>query len=664
MLPEHNRATFTSVYLYGSNDKPLEIRNVCMLFGNDFPRSSNLDQPIPPRESHGLDVFRQRARGRHAGALTHLNTDISYRSRIGRVEPTQSYHRDFDYRVEDGRIYVSVGGDIYEIISQIRFAGEPWQAFDGPALETDQVVSRRRIVRRDSHLEIRDTFTNRTGTDQPVIFVNMIDTGDPAEITEFRLGGQLRDRFFACTSPMDTRLTGVTPVAYVAREGSAAGLVLEDDAYRNQATWMTWDGVLAAGDDLFYLEPRSSYTVVWKVYPLGVPNYYDLINAVRDDWGLYQRIDGLFGFVHPATTQAMYEDARYKTAESRAAFVRDTGIDVAAATFRYSGAEDKARILYGGEPVAAHRQGAAAFAEWRDHVRAAGVEVACLPYMDVHICRLTDGETLGGLRERFPESLPLNAWGEPVAYRTGWLYCVLPQLGNPVSEHLMQLLELYLDELDFDGIYLDEWDHSRARVSYGHRDGVSALLDEHGEIIKKIGFVPMLAKDFHVAFAAELVKRDAVIFANQFDDTLTAAQLPIVHFAEPVAYDSYLLSAAQLSRSPLALHLKPRVNLFETVREYLKRGVLTCYYWYYLHGDHVLKHCYPITVREIRPGVIIGDDRIVTCASGTFTFGRAAPLRAIIYGPPDGLPERTLDAGGGEITLDLGDGRIAVIVEQ
>jgi hypothetical protein len=663
------------------------LRNIRLLASDDFPRSSDLSRTHPPRESHGLAVWRKRARGRHAGALAKLNTAIAYRPRVGQVTPCRSYRREFGFKLlPGGRMVVSVGADTYQVFSSIRFGGEAWRdighgkgrgqwehfetAKDGLQARSRDVAWRRRVTREDSHLQIRDTFTNRTGRDLPVMFVNMVDFGKVDAITEFRLAGQMRKHFYACTSPMADRLTGATPLAYVALQRSALGLVLEDDAYRNQTTWMTWDAVLAAGDDLFYLAPKSSYTVVWKIYPLERPDYYDLVNAARHDWNLFQRIPGLFGFVHPSTKQLMYEDARYKTAEGRAKFVRDTGIKVASAAFRYAGAENRKQVLYGGEPVATHRRASASFAEWRDMVKGQGVDVKCLPYMDIHICRLTDGETLDGLRQRFPGALPLNAWGEPIAYRTGWLYCVLPRLGNPVGKHLMQMLEIYVDELGFDGIYLDEWDHSRARVSYGHSDGVSALLDDEGRIVRKIGFVPILAKEFHVAFAGALAKRHAVIFANQFDDTLAAAQLPIVHFAEPVAYDSYLLASAQVSRSPLSLHLKPRVNLFETVREFLKRGVLTCYYWYHLHGDHVLKRCYPITVREIRPGVVIGDDRIITCASGSFTLGRAKPLCAYIYGAPKGLLQQTLSKkrpntqGHTTIDLRLADDQVAVIIEE
>lgn len=687
MKSEDNEVTFTSLYRFGANDKPVELRNIQVLFDDNFPKSSNLSQVDPPRESHGLTAFRNRARGLHAGVLAKLNTTLAYRPEVGVFKPSKSFKSTFDFELlPSGRMIVSVGADTVNVFSSIRLGNDVWRDIghgtktntwehfeateDVLQAQTPEVAWRRRVTRKDSHLEIRDTFTNRTALDQPVMFVNMVDVGKAGKISEFRIAGQMQSHFYACTSPMDGRLTGTTPLGYVALKDSAVGLLLEDDAYRNQATWMTWDGVLAAGDDLFYLEPESSYTVVWKVYPLERPDYYDLVNAIRHDWNLFQKIPGLFGFVHPSTTQSMYEDAAYKTAEERARFVRETGLDVASSTFYYMGSENINRGLFGAEPVAAHRQASADFVEWRDMLKEQDVAIKNLPYMDIHLARLTDGETLEGLQKRFPNALTLNAWGEPITYRAGWLYCILPQLDNAVGKHLMKVLELYVDELKFDGIYLDEWDHSRARISFAHSDGVSALLDEQGRIVRKIGFVPLLTKSFHVAYAGELVKRNSTIFANQFDDTLAAAQLPIVHFAEPVNFDSYLLYAAQLSRSPLSLHLKPRISLFETTREFLKRGVLTCYYWYYLHGDHVLKRCYPITVREIRPGIVVGDDRIITCASGSFTLGHPKPLRTYIYGAPDGLLEQTLDKtrlnGQGHTVVDitLTNGQIAVIVEE
>lgn len=681
MREKDNKIVFRSIFSFGDRDVPVEIKNVSILDNDDFARSENLLREDPPFESYGLERFRAKARGLHTGVSAELNTEIAYRPDIGSVAPRATYSQEFDFKMLDkGGIELSIGERAFNVFSSIRFSGEGWRDIghgedsgqwsrfrvlrNGIEAQAPRVAWRRRIARRDSHLEVRDTFTNRTSHDQPVMFVNMLDTKNVEDITEFRIAGRMQNAFFICTDPMVGRMNSTTPVAYVGFKDCGIGMVIEDDAYRNQNTWMAWDSVLASGTDQFYLQPRASYTMVWKIYPLGRADYYDLVNAIRHDWNLFQEIPGLFGFVRPDTDQAMYEDHRYKTAEERAEFVKNVGIDVASTSWG----------IYGGETMESIRtaSGLYEFKKWRRQVRdEKEVPVECIPYMDPHLASLrASGETLEELKERFPNGLALNIWEEPVAYRRGWLYNTLPKADNAVGRHLMDVLEFYMDEIKFDGIYLDEWDFSRARLSFGHSDGVSALLDKNGNIVRKFGHVPILIKEFQLAFADELVKRDATIFANQFASTLELAQLPIVHFAEPVNYNSYLLSAAQVSRSPLSLHLKGRTDLYETVREFLKRGVLTCYYWYFLHGDHVLKRFYPITIREIRPGVVIGEDRIITHASGSFSLNRANPLTAYIYDEPGGVLKKTLsnvrqnEHGHNVMDLELTKTQIAVIIEK
>jgi hypothetical protein len=460
-------------------------------------------------------------------------------------------------------------------------------------------------------------------------------------------------------------------VVYAARDASAIGLVLEDDAYRNQGSAMVWDSTIALGDDMFYLRPRGEYTFVWKLYPLAQPDYYVLVNALRHDWNLFQRIPGLFGFVHPSSKERMYEDVRCEGFDEIAEWLQDTGIDITASSaMMRMGADQPPAPLFGNEQLEVIRQGLDDYANWRAEVHRRGVEVPCLPYVNPHLCRLVGERTLADLEQRLPGCLIRDAYGAPVAYRAGWLYCVLPTLHNPVGEHLLDVLRLYMDEQKFEGVYLDEWDHSRARVSFSHEDGLSALLDADGRILRKVAFVPIIAKEFQVNYVRELTRRNAVIFANQFDDTLTAAQLPIVHFAEPGgSYDEYLLSAAQCSRTPMALHVKRTQGIWRDAREFLKRGLLMCYYWKYLHGDHVLKRCFPITVRELWPGVIVGDDRIITCASGTFSLGREEPLTAYIYSGPTGELSSTVEGdaqvdGHAAVELRLTDDQIAVVIER
>jgi len=685
LRPTGNALSFQSIY---STDPTatVQLAEVRLLATDDFPRAPSLAEPQVMTESAGLGEFRRRALGYHAGAEAQLNTQIAYRPEVGTVSPRASYAQGYDLQMDaTGRLALTIGGDGYQAQSHLRAGGGQWLSIGGDqaaewsafAVEgmtvrarTTELDLQREVLRHCSCVEVRDTLTNRTDADLPVVLVNALDVGEVGGVREFRISGQLQRRFWASTSPTEGRRTAATPTAYVERDQSAIGLVMEDDALRNQGSFLVWDSTVAIGDDMFYLGPGASYTFVWKLFPLAEPGYYGLVNALRHDWDLFGYIPGLFGFVHPSSTERMYEDVRLEGPEQVAQWLADTGIDVASTTAMIPFADGKPGALYGNEEIDDLRTGLQPFVDWRDAVRAHGAQVESLPYMDVHLCRLVGERTLADLEARLPGVLIRDAWGEPVAYRPGWLYNVLPTLDNAAGRHLMDALRLYVDELGFDGIYLDEWDHSRARVSFSHEDGMSALLDEDGRIARKVGLVPLMARDFQVAFVDELIARDATIFANQFDGTLTTAQLPVVHFAEPYgSYDSYLLAAAQSCRTPLALNVKATQGIWQDTKEYLKRGLLLCYYWKYFHGDHVLKRCFPITVREVHPGAVIGDDRIVTCASGTFTLGHDLPLTAYVYAGPDGTLQATVPAnatvdGHPAVELALTDDQIAVVVEE
>ncbi|HUS81056.1 MAG TPA: hypothetical protein VM283_07290, partial [Armatimonadota bacterium] len=629
LRPTGNTLSFESFYDYVP-DAIVQVRDVRLLLNDRFDRDPDTDT-APLTESRGLERFRMKALGYHSGAEAKLSTETAYRHDAGVVAPRKSFAQDYELAVDKrGQITIAVGGQRYQAFSWFRAGPGEWSSLgqddsaggwdtlrvEGTTVtcERGALALTRQVIRQPSHLEVRDRLTNHSDADLPVTLLNAVDVGDVAGIREFRISGQLQSRFWASTSPVENRRTAATPVVYVERDHSAVGLVMEDDAYRNQGSVLVWDSIVGLGDDMFYLAPGADYTFVWKLYPLSPPGYYTLVNALRYDWGLFQRIPGLFGFVHPGLNERMYEDVRCESPDEVAAWVRDTGIEIASSGVVAEPVRTGAsRTLYGNEEMELLRAGTGGFLDWRAAMRERGVDVKCLPYLNPHLVRLVGDRTLDQVRERLPGCLIEDAWGTPVAYRTGWLYNVLPTLDNPCGRHLLEVLRLYMDEAGFDGIYLDEWDHSRARVSFSHEDGMSALLDVDGRLVRKVGIVPIMTRDFQVRFIEELVARDAVIFANQFDDTLTAAQLPVVHFAEPGgSYDEYLLAAAQLSRTPLSLHVKRTQGVWQDVREFLKRGLLTCYYWKYLHGDHVLKRCFPITVREIWPGVVIGEDRIVT----------------------------------------------------
>jgi len=686
LKPKGNQVSFTSILTVHA--AVVELRNIRLLLYDRFPRATDLGENDPATESKALAKFREKALGYHRGSTVKLNTTIEYQPIVDTVAPRKSFKQDYQVRADaNGRIHVAFAGGEYVLYSHFMFPGLGWQSIGDPQASdgwddfksegnciicTNRKATLLRVaMRQDSHVEIWDTVTNRTDEDLPVAFLNCLDIGDVSDLQEFRIAGVFQDRFWCNTSPITDRQFATTPAVYLRTRTSAVGFVVEDDAYRNHASILAWDNVLAVGDDLFYLEPHACYTFVWKIYPVPDRSYYTLVNAVRHDWNLFQRIPGLFGFVSPHSKERFLPSVRVeKTPERITAFIADTGMDIIGASSMLPDQKGWPRGLYGNETLDLIRAGLGPYNDWRRKAAAGGSKAKFLPYVNPHLCRIVPEKTLADAEQRLPGCLIRDAYGTPIAYRTGWLYCFLPTLGNPCGRHVANVVRMYLDDEKFDGIYFDEWNHSRARLSFNHHDGLSALLDHDGNIVRKIGVVAIMTKTLQVKLVEEVRKRNGTIFVNQFDDTLTAAQLPVVPFAEPgFSYDSRLLAAAQLSRPPHSLHIHKTKGIWNDAKQFLKRGLLMCYYWRYLHGDHFLRRCYPITVKEIRPGIVFGEHKIVTSCSGTFSLGGDRPLTAYTYRGPGGLLVETVEAsrpvhGETAIRLSLSGDEIAVIVER
>ncbi len=681
-----NKLTFIDT-LDAVHNAFVEIKDLCILTDNSFPRSPLISKGVDQSQSHGLQRFRKLATGYHEGVNVKLSTEIDFRSgTIANVSPRKNFSQNYKLSVDKfGKIQVEVNSDKYKVVSFFRTPGDGWssigkknsasgwskyQVKDNKIIcENSKLAMTRTLVKTGSHITVKDSFTNKSAANLPVVVMNTINFNDLKSLVEFRIAGQKRQNFYASTSTMVSREYGDTPTAYIGRTKSGMGILIQDDVYRNQSSYLAWDTTLGVGDDLFYLPPGKSYTMEWKLFPVQQKDYYQFVNAVRNDWGFDREIPGLFGFVHPASKKYyLYKSARYKTPEQIAEFISETGLNVPS-TLAFLPKKGKPFGLTGNESVAQFREGTKTFREWCEKARKAGCKIKALPYLDVHLVKPYFDKSLKNIDKRLPGSLIKDSEGKFVPYCTGEQWLVLPTLNNACGKHLMEILKLLLDEQKFDGLYLDEWDHSRSRVSFNHFDGYSAIINEKAELVRKIGFVPLLTKSFQKKFVGEVIKRGKIVFANQFDCTMSSAKLPVTHFAEPLGSYDYKLFAAQLTATPLSLHVARTTSVWKDVKEFLKRGVLTCYYFKYFFGDHILKKCFPITVKEVWPGCVVGKKKIVTMNSGKYSFDRNKQLKAYIYSGEKALLSKTLNSqkrqdGNQEIVLNLTSDQVAVIVEK
>ncbi len=660
----------------GVEGAKVEVRNLEVTTG---PKMEKHPAPVveePLYLSEPLMPFRERAISLHKGQRLKLDVapdDLTAAVKVraggevaeaGKAEVTLG---------EDGRVEVGMEALPLSVGLQVGLAGEGWKPMgaewkverqpDGSLVFSHAKVRvERRLERSAFGVSVVDRVVNLTQEDLAVGLLYEFHLGDLEGLREFRLFGRKRPTFYANSEPH--REMGTIPTAWFRTERGAFGLLVDTDVLRNQASYLAYDETLGVGTDRFYLKPGGSQEVGWALSPDNGEGYYGFINRIRARWQAYQEIPGLFGFVYPAGI-----DRNLTSPEEIAAFLEDTGITnpcLPVAMKPEPG--DKARrgrLIYGNEPAEEVQESLDLAAEFIRTAQAGGVKLPFLLYSDLHLVGVGKDRSI---LDRLKDSLIKDYRGNLVEYREGWLYNLLPTENTSAGRQFRETLERYFKTPGVRGVFLDEWDHSRARISFNHPDGVTALLDENFRIVRKVGTVPLMVADYQADTVDFLVKHKALIYANQFDTTRKATRLPVAHFAEPTQYDHFFLFGAQLGRTPLSLTVKRSSDPWLDVQEFLKYGVLTCFYAKRLTGDHLLKEVYPITVRQQGPGYVVGGDRIVTLRSGSYSLGGETPLEAHIFGGEKGQRLRSVRAEGTpgdrtvlELTLNRDNQEVAII---
>ena len=597
--------------------------------------------------SEGFAWARQKATAHHAGIDVTLDTSTDLTKPLTVQSPLQL--APFPATASgDAQMDLAISFPDWKTIPLHTMIGTPqkgWQkAADFAAdqqspqvWQTSQYRLQRQIHSDANGIIVEDHVTNLTAADLPFAILYQMDVGDLSALKEFRVNGKAHDMFYANTIP--SRETASYPVGYVRDDKRAYAFVMEDDALRPNGSVMAWDSLLNFGTDMCYLKPGASHTFRFRIIGSQSGDYFEILNRLRAAWNNYQTIPGLFGFIYPNGI-----DKNLTTPAQLKSFFDNTGITIPAvpnsvpvAAGNLKGQE---RMVYGSEPTsmieAALKHSSEPLAAL---MKEAKIDLPLSFYMDVHAVRTDD---ISHVPDDLADGIVKDIHGQPVDYRPGWLHIVLPLADNSVGQRLRENLDAFFAKPYIGGIFLDEWDHSRARYDFSRSDGMTACLNEDLTIHSEIGFIPRMTEDFQRQTINYLQQRHAIIFANQMDQTAAAQALPVVHFAEPTQYESYLLRSAQVAKTPLALNLKRSVNVWTDVYEYLKDGVLLCFYAKRLYGDHLLKYIYPIKVLSAEAGCVMGEDKIVTLRNGDYSFQDNAPLEALIFSTPNGTLQRKI----------------------
>ena len=513
---------------------------------------------------------------------------------------------------------------------------------------------RRRLTPRPDHVAVADRFTNLT--DAPLhIGLRYAFPTDGLQSPQVYLAGK-KARI------MDARdRLGENPTVLLRTGDWGFGIVAEDDVLRVQCSQQIDPVTREAGllDHFFMLPAGAQYEVRWSAYPVPGGDYYDLVNAIRRNWGANFTIYGPFAFApHPTRLESTGLNLETWLANGKLDYVslqipnpRPAELSHGLAFLRKP--EEQQRLRKQADLLRSLRPG-----------------MKVLQYLHVYITRLDeavethrDAAHLGPDRTQY--SYAAGAW-KP----TFWLF--LPTTSNAYGREMNKTFDLCLDELGFDGIYWDEMAYSAHDIGYGIRDGRSALPDLKTMTVKEqVALTPLYCQDYQVQQARRVLDAGKLLIGNGQPRTETMARLHFPRFVE--AWHPSKLRRAHLY-CPVGLGSPDRINseddIAANIRDNLEGGGLWYYYCNWgktqLTRPTITAHMYPFTPIELHAGTLIGQERILTTRSGLFGWRDRSGHRAFVYDhrgflqPDFQVPLRTIE-GSTYTELRIPGGWLAAI---
>jgi hypothetical protein len=260
----------------------------------------------------------------------------------------------------------------------------------------------------------------------------------------------------------------------------------------------------------------------------------------------------------------------------------------------------------------------------------------------------------------------------------GWgvlYYC--PRPGSRYLAALLRDVRRAMDECGGDGIYFDEFSWGGAtrgysRYDYGRWDGYSADLDKAGKVVRLKADNAHIAEVSQLQIVREVLVRNKLFLGNGTGVLRSVNQLPVARFTEG-GNGHGKMASGHLANVPLVLgnfgSSKTRKDVFKNVKECLEIGAVysPMPVNLLLEGpDNFVCKLYPITVRTLGAGTILGKERLITSKPGTFAWpGKQARARMYIYDESGDLKSKNivaLMAGENRIALAAGELVIAELI--
>jgi hypothetical protein len=550
-----------------------------------------------------------------------------------------------------GGLAVAIGRESFLLRSRFSYPGQPkggWNTLEPARRPTGEVIWKPALTRSTSgtltvrastrtytlsrevrvaghRLLVRDTFRNRTDQIIGLRFRTEIDcTGKP--VPEAEISGDRGTDYVYDASSADN------PTLFVRPGKAGLGMLAEDDVYRVQCEIAFRYPLGSMGDTHFGLAPRASYTVEWALYPTASGDCWDFLNQVRRDWRVNFTIPAGSFWADCSTVTGMTDaDLRQFLEWSGAKWAMLTPwLDCYPLPTRPT-REEIVRV--------ANEAGAKLHRAAPDAKLLLGTH----PTMNFAI----PGRGYDG--PEYQDSFILDAegkhfWTPPytnyfvvgIAKEQGWLnFCNYMTPGNSYYHKMTAEADWALGVAKADGIYCDEFNHYNcvSPRTYGQWDQHYVELDDSTFGVKpgpRIALLSLVTDEAQELYARNIM-RQGVFLANAQPVTRRLQNLHFPRFCESPdprrGLHCALFSPLVYGNPPLPAD---EAGLFQFIRD----RVLYCAVTHLGGMPKLTRPCvtaqmFPFTPVDIRPGLLTGEERIISTRSGA--FGWPGEFRARLY---------------------------------
>lgn len=232
----------------------------------------------------------------------------------------------------------------------------------------------------------------------------------------------------------------------------------------------------------------------------------------------------------------------------------------------------------------------------------------------------------------------------PGAVEKNWrVYYYTPRPGSEYLDAILNSVRRSMDEADSDGVYCDEFSwagrtRGYSRYDYSRWDGYSADIDEQGKVVRLKSDNAHVSESCQLRMTHECLVRGKMFLGNGGSALRSINALPIHRFIEG-GNGHGTMAGGHLSAVPLVLgnmgDERSQQGVFDSVKQCLGIGCIyspTAVNLVLTGADNFVCKLYPLSIREIGPGTVIGEQRLITMHSGDYAWpGRDAQVRLYEY---------------------------------